>query len=467
MASLSLNIARRMSQETMFKLGSKHTVAAFRRAARDSTAYKAILAEAGVDPKTIMTLADFQCHVPIVDKRQTFGRFPLHQLCALPITPGTIHNVITSSGQGGRFAFGILSRSQVKATTRMLDLALDANFQTLDRPTFLINCLPMGVGFLSHRVTIAETSVREDMVVALIKAFGDYYEQIIVVCDPLFLKRLVDYAAEQGLEWGRHRLHFVVGEETFSESLRNYVGKKTGIDPDNLDHGLIGSTYGIGELAMNLLFETRRSIAVRRLAYREPAVYRLLYGEHLPLQADPMVFAYNPMRTFIETLEEGKGPFGRMIVTLTDPQHSVPLPRYDTGDQARMVGPDIVEAIERMGHRLPKDEIDLPLLALSGRDKDQLPSGLHVGQFKEMVCRDQHLAQALTGAFTLTSDTSGLRLHLQLCKGRDELTSQQQDSLVRVLPAGISEQAVSVWPYAEFPFAMTLDYERKLNYFVT
>ena len=44
-------------------------------------------------------------------------------------------------------------------------------------------------------MTVATVSVREDMAVALVRAFGAYYEQILLVMDPLFAKRLIDYAA--------------------------------------------------------------------------------------------------------------------------------------------------------------------------------------------------------------------------------------------------------------------------------
>jgi hypothetical protein len=44
-------------------------------------------------------------------------------------------------------------------------------------------------------MTIATTSVREDMAVALVEAFGHHYEQVQLVADPLFMKRRTDYTA--------------------------------------------------------------------------------------------------------------------------------------------------------------------------------------------------------------------------------------------------------------------------------
>lgn len=464
---LALRAAARMSQGTMIRLGARHSLSSFRRAARTSVAYQTILVEAGLEPKSIRTISDFTSRVPVLDKAKTFARFPLQQLCVTPVGSRSIQNIITSSGQGGRFAFGMLSRSQMVRTVKMIDLALDANFQVFTRPTLLVNCLPMGVGFQSESVTIAETSVREDMVIALIKGFGDYYDQIVVVCDPLFLKRVLDYATEQRFDWMSKRCHFVIGEESFSESYRDYVGVMTGIDPENEAHGFIGSTYGVGELAMNLLFETRRSVAIRRLVQREPEVRSLLYGGEGERCGNPMVFAYNPLRTMVEVLlTEEAGLFGRLVITLTDPGHAVPLPRYSTGDRACFIGQDMVAELQ-VKYRLPKDVIDFPLVAVSGRDKDALPGGFHVAQFKEAIFSDVELARCLSGAFTVSQNDGSLTLHLQLGAGCEALGREQVARLCAMMPAGFPEDSLRIWPFEQFPFAMTLDYERKLNYFVS
>ena len=73
---------------------------------------------------------------------------------------------------------------------RFIDAALDAAFAIRSRSTLTINCLPMGVVFASHRMTVATTSVREDMAIALVRTFGDHDQQIILVGDPLFMKKI-------------------------------------------------------------------------------------------------------------------------------------------------------------------------------------------------------------------------------------------------------------------------------------
>ena len=61
-----------------------------------------------------------------------------------------------------------------------------------------------------------------DMAVGLITTFGRHYEQLLIVADPLFLKRLLDHAREAGLDWSQFVVHVVIGEEIFGERFRAY-----------------------------------------------------------------------------------------------------------------------------------------------------------------------------------------------------------------------------------------------------
>ena len=87
----------------------------------------------------------------------------------------------------------------------MIDDALDDAFGISHRRTLVINCLPMGVGFSSASATVATTSVREDMATALVTTFGSHYDQIIIVTDPLFVRRLLDYAPQVSVQAGVQR----------------------------------------------------------------------------------------------------------------------------------------------------------------------------------------------------------------------------------------------------------------------
>ncbi|MGH9369967.1 MAG: hypothetical protein ACRD15_00380, partial [Vicinamibacterales bacterium] len=240
-------------------------LSAFRRAAADMPWYRTLLDEQGVRADRIVDLASFSSRCPFLSKRNTFDRFPLEQLAATTEIRD-LDSVLTSSGHGGRFSFGLTTRRQASAAAEFIDYALDAAFQIKSRSTLAINCLPMGVGFSSQSATVATTSVREDMAVALVRAFGGHYAQILLVADPLFMKRLTDYAAAQAVDWDRHNVNVVLGEEIFGEHFRGYIAACLGLSADRPERGYIMSSFGVGELGLHLCYETPATIALRRAA---------------------------------------------------------------------------------------------------------------------------------------------------------------------------------------------------------
>jgi phenylacetate-CoA ligase len=456
----------RLSPARLAELGDKRALEAFRRAAARVPAYQDLLAEHGVAPGDIRAIGDLTRRCPVLTKETTFGRFSLHELCQ----PGALDQlaaVVTSSGQGGRLAFGLTTRAQARRGRRDIDLALEYAFGVDQRRTLLINCLPMGVRFSSDAVTIADVSVREDMALALASNFGPYYEQIIVVGDPLFLKRLCDAARDQGIDWSALRVNLVIGEEPFGENYRAYLAARLALDLESKTGGLIGSSMGVGELGLNLFPETRETIALRRRAGHDPALAELLFGAGVPGGTPPMLFAYNPLRVFVETLGTGADGFGKLTVTLADPGAPLPLVRYQSGDLARLIAPDrLAEIAERGGlGSAPRGAQGpaLPLVAVAGREGDRLGDGRTVTDYKDALYSDHEVADSLSGAFRLEAGEEGRRVHVQLRQGAAE-PADLSARLHRLLPGELEAEGLVIWPFEDFPFGMTLDYERKFDY---
>ncbi len=451
----------RVSGPRLVELGERRALGAFRWAAARVPAYQELLAEGGVSPRDIRTLADLTERCPVLTKETTFGRFSLHQLCQ-PGALDQLATVVTSSGHGGRLAFGLSTWAQAGRGRRDIDLALEHAFAVDSHRTLLINCLPMGVRFSSDVVTVAEVSVREDMALALASNFGPYYDQIILVGDPLFLKRLCDTARDQGLDWGAMRVNVVIGEEPFGENFRGYLATRLGVDLESESGGLIGASMGVGELGLNLFHETRETIALRRRAARDPALARLLFGPAELSGAPPMLFVYNPLRVFVETLGADGGGFGRLTVTLVESSAPLPLVRYQTGDLARRIAVDPGAEIGKL-LGAAAESLALPLIAVAGPEADRLPDGRTVTDYKDALYIDHEVADALSGAFRLEWDEGGPRLHLQLRQGAAE-AADLRARLGQLLPGELAPEALVVWPFEAFPFGMTLDYERKFDY---
>jgi phenylacetate-CoA ligase len=437
---------------------------AFRRTAADMPWYRTLLDEYGVDADQVVDVQSFSSRCPPLTKQNTFDRFPLDQLA--PTTAvRDLASVLTSSGHGGRFSFGLITRTQAAVSGHFIDQALDAAFKVNSRSTLAINCLPMGVGFSSERMTVATTSVREDMAVALVQAFGRHYDQILLVADPLFMKRLIDHAAARGTDWCRYRVQVVLGEEIFGEHFREYVATCLGMDMDYPEHGSITSSFGVGELGLHLCFETPATVAVRRAASRDPGLARDLLGAESAGRAVPMIFSFNRQRTFIEIADPDPAGYGRLTISMLDAELPVPLLRYQTGDLARLLDADAVsDALRRRGTAVPR-ELPASLLALQGRDTERLPNGSHVGVYKDALYADHVVARHITGAFRVIVSETTATMHVQLAPSQvavDGLERRLRDAM----PAQLRPARLVFWPYNRFPFGMTVDYERKFSYYV-
>jgi phenylacetate-CoA ligase len=428
-------------------------------------AYRTVLEEHGVDAAEVQDLASFSRLCPLLSKRNTFDRFPLEQL-SVGGTLTDVADVLTSSGHGGRFSFGVISRKQAAAGAEFMDRAFDDAFGIATRKTLAINCLPMGVGFSSNRMTVATTSVREDMAVALVEAFAHQYEQIVLVGDPLFMKRLTDYARERGVDWSRYRVNVVVGEEIFGPHFTGYLASSLGLNVNRPAGGYIMSSFGVGELGLHLCYETPATIGVRRAALGNPAFARDLFGAGAGAGGVlPTVLTFNPLRTFMEVIGADADGYGQMTTSMLEPDRMVPLLRYQTGDIVRLLDRDVVCGLARR-HGVAIDASQLPsaLLALRGRDKEALPNGSHVGVYKDALYADHRVARRLTGAFRVEFDGERCTMHVQLTREIAPHVSIEE-GILRALPPAVRPSRLVLWPYAQFPFGMTLDYERKFVHY--
>lgn len=459
-----LRALERLDARVLESLSAQRVVRRFRAIARSVPYYAEILAERGVRPQDVRDIEGFLARCPVLEKSDLFGAVPIHRLC-VDGRVGYPAGVLTSSGQGGRFAFGLTSKGQLRRSEAAIELGLQHAFQTDDHKTLLINALPMGVGFACSTVTVAETSVREDMVAALVQELGPYYEQVILVLDPLFGKRLADHVADLGLDWSARRIHGILGEETFGENFRSYLARRLGQDPRGWTRGFFGSSMGVAELGLNLFFETRETVPLRQLAQSRPAVLRQALG-NWPGRVPPLLFVYDPRRIFVEVQDPDPHGFGDLVVSSLDPAQPLPLLRYRTGDRAlRADAEALASALADAGVkdiRLPR----LPMIAVSGRAGDQLPDGRSLLDLKDALYAEGWVADRVSGAFRVQGNDTGCHIDVQLREGYagDDTIIRSRLSDVLRAPGGNEEAQIRVWAADKFPWRPTLDYERKFVY---
>lgn len=420
---------------------------AFHVAAARVPAYRQILADAGCDPAAVRTMDDFRRLVPVLDKQMTFGRFPIAQLC-LDGQVGQPALVLTSSGQSGLFSIGLYDAATAAQDAEALDEALDSILQVRSKKTLLINCLPMGVRVPSRACTVGDVSVREDMAVALVKHFASHYEQIILVGDAVFIKLVLEFGQDHGVDWKTPLIHLFLGEEPLAENARIYFGSILATNGYDVSTGMIGSSMGVGELGLNLFFELPPLIALRRRLHLDPALRARWLGPEA--RVVPMIFTYDPRRILVEVLSDG-----RLVVSMLDPSRRVPMLRYATSDRAGAPDEALLRpALQELGFSQP-----LPVIFVHGRCAADAV-GISVEEVKEAIYADHAVARLLTGAFVSQAG----RVYVQLsdgCTASESDISRLIDTLNSRLPRPVNALCRA---YGDFPHARCVDYERKLGY---
>ncbi len=433
---------------------------AFHRAATRVPAYRLLLNEAAIDPEGIKTPADF-ARLPVLEKHNTFQRFSIEQLC-LDGAVGRLGSVLTSSGHSGIFAYGLNAVDSLPETVQWIDDLLDLLFGVRSRPTLLINCLPMGVKVHTQACTLAETSVRPDMAVGLVKAFQKHFSQIILVGEAAFVKLLLETGQRAEIDWQGHVTHVVLGEEPLAENARTYLEGILGIDPQRPETGIVCSSMGVGEVGLNLFSEVppiAPLIMLRRALHRDAQLRDAVLG---PMDWVPSLFTYDPRRIFVEF-----DAVGRLILTTLDPRLRLPLIRYATGDCGSFLHlpPRLQSAIEEAGVSWESLR-QLPIVTIQGRGHHAAGNRTRVypEAVKEGIYFNPELARLTTANFRLVSGSERVRIRIQLSPGvvsTPEIERGFNEAIVRYVRGSFEIVCES---YESFGSGMTLDYERKFDY---
>ncbi len=427
-------------------------------------AYADILKRHGVDPASVTDLDAFRARVPLTDKSTTFLAYPVRELCRGGGLAG-IKSIIPSSGHSGTFAFSVDTAEGAALAAKGVDLAFEYVLEISSRRGLVLNCYPTGLQ-VPTSMAVANTGVSADVALAIVRAVAAEFEQLVIVGQPLFVKKLVEDGVEQGIDWARLRTTLVTGGEGFVESWRTYMSGLLGIaDPDNPTTQFVASTMGARELGLNLFHEIPETIRIIRRAYRDSSLREALFGAGVT--HTPHFFLYYPMRSFIEEIPAPGWPGGDLAVSHTALDLPLPLLRYRTGDLVRLIPHRRLEEILD-GHApdLALPGLKLPVAGVFGR-RDALQAGAHriSGEMlKEALFLDPEVARAVTGFFSARLDGGALRLEVQLREGRkpgSELDDRLARALGSTLPAG-ARCTARFHESAAFPQRTT--HERKHHY---
>lgn len=453
-----LNLLTTSDPAVIEQWGARQLLPAFYRATR-MPAYAQLLKEKGIDHRRIKTIAEFQKKIPIFTKHDFFGgRFNVKEICVDGNLSG-MKLALSSSGFSGVYSYGINTHYNQKHIAFSIDTALEYVFKISKRKTFLVNCLPMGVK-VPTELQIAETSVRSDMARAIIKKFSSHFDQILIVSDPHFLKKLVEDGLEEGMDWKKMNVSLILGEDWFSENFRRYLAQLLGIDFNHPEKGLIGSTMGVAELDFNLFHETITTVRIRQEMQNNPQLTEKLLGKKMTIA--PILFHYYPHRMYLETT-----PQNELVFSMLSPHFLIPLIRYNSHDQGYIIPyQKLADTLKGIGRNDLIPDIKLPIVAVAGREGRWLNLNGKIvtpEEIKEGLYSDFEVAAITTGYFKMKQkDNKGI-IEIQLKKGVSP-TSQLQHKITKATLKYVDcDLEILIYPYQTFPYGMELDYERKFQ----
>jgi len=308
------------------------------------------------------SLEEFARRVPRVDKQLLFSG-------ARQVTdgigdgdPGAIQEVLSSSGTSGDLrGFSLLGGADLVRITGLMDRFLESTFDVGQRPTLVLSALPNGVRVPTTKALSVYAGTRPDTAHSLLLRLREQVGQVLIVAEPLYAKQLLEYLHARGYPLRSEPINLIVGGYYLPENLRDYLGWLLGVrlDRQEIDSRCILSTFGVGEVGLHLLFETHRTVALRRFMRDRPRLIAKLCGEHLPTA--PMVFAYEPDRVFVEAVD------GRLVFSMLEDDRLQPVLRYDTGDWGGFISAhDLRENLPtELLHLVPED--GTPLVWQYGR----------------------------------------------------------------------------------------------------
>lgn len=310
----------------------QHVLALFRSVAASVPAYRDFLAEHGVNPATVRTMADFQA-LPLLTKANYLHRHALAELCR----DGELSScdmIAVSSGSTGEPTFWPRSVADELAVAARFEQVFHDNFAADQRRTLAVVCFALGtwVGGMftanccrhlaakGYPITVITPGSNKDEILRVVTALGGVFDQVVLLGYPPFLKDIIDTGRARGVPWPDYGIKLVLAGEVFSEEWRSLVGERTGGTRPYYESASLYGTADAGVLAN----ETPLSICIRRFLADRPDAAQALFGEsRLPTLAQ-----YHPANRLFETYE------GTLLFS---GDNGIPLIRYHIADDGGVI----------------------------------------------------------------------------------------------------------------------------------
>lgn len=386
--------------------GFENALSLFREASERVPAYKDFLAKHSIDPRSVETLQDF-AKLPRTDKLNYIGKYSLAEM-SWDGTLGQARYISSSSGSTGVPFFWPRGLPQDAAVGEMFRTIFTDLFGAQEKSLLFVNSFALGTwiaGFEFYNATkwaadrgasavIVTPGIDKVEAINQVKKLAPLFDHIVLAGYPPFVKDILQFGTESGIDWSALNIHLLVAGEAVSvlwkKRILEYIGKAD-------SYSAFVNVYGMAECGV--------------VAHDTPLAQ--LVREHLPELPDGSVqthdglpitglYQYYPQVRYFEA-EAGQA------LALTA-NAGLPLVRYDTRDTGGILSRGAVESlgpafraeVARLG--IDTSAWNLPFLYLNGR-KDLSISFYALNIFVEnikYILERSTCAEKLSGLFTMS-----------------------------------------------------------------
>jgi phenylacetate-CoA ligase len=304
----------------------------FHSVANHVPAYRQFLQEQGVDPHFIQTFADFQS-IPLTTKSNYLQRYPLPSLCREGQLEACDWIAVSSGSTGTPSFWSRFITDEFQIATRFEQIFRES-FRADTKTTLAVICFALGtwIGGMytasccrhlatkGYPLTIITPGNNKTEILRVVQELAPFFEQVVLLGYPPFLKDVIDTGISQGMNWGDYGVKLVMAGEVFSEEWRTLVGKRMGSSSPYYDWASLYGTADAGVLGN----ETPLTICIRRFLADRPDAARKLFGE----SRLPTLVQYDPTSRFFET-QDG--------TLLFSGDNGIPLIRYHISDTGGII----------------------------------------------------------------------------------------------------------------------------------
>lgn len=461
---LAENYLKNLNEGNMAKNSEKRVMEAIKKANKKTIFYRSYFESKGIDLNKIRDFSEFKKTRITFDKETLFVNNKAEEICFTDKLEKA-ESILISSGYENGFSYSTYSKKSNRIGKDTTDFLLDLFYQTGKKKTLIVNALSMGVKVLTSNPT-AETSARSDRAAAIIEILEPSFQQIILIADPNFAKKILEEGIEKGIDWKKINLHLIIGDEPFSESYRSYIAKLAGINLKNKETGSVISSLGTSEIGLNIMNEVPELVLLKRKLAKEPALRKKIFGSE---KYTPTIFQYYPQKTYIE---QEKQDFSKLIFTDLDKESIIPIIRYKTGDVGMTMSySELGKKLKELNLTKFLPKFKLPILFFLGRNKDTIrmkDKEINTMDIKEILFEDFNIARNITGYFTTIKKKDYLLIRIQ----KRGLTETNMNKLKNMMGKAIGNIEMEFVEYEEIPGSFKdetrksfpIDYEKKFHY---